>query len=58
MMPGIKRKLRLLVDWNVGLIFGRDASELGGLGHPARLGEESAGGTGADGAATEPAARS
>src|SRR3954452_18606986 len=50
MMPGIKRKLRLLVDWNVGLIFGRDASELGGLGHPPRLGEESAGGTGAGGA--------
>src|SRR3954469_10164122 len=48
MMPGVKRKLRLLVDWNVGLIFGRDASELGGLGHPPRLGEESAGGTGAD----------
>jgi NADH dehydrogenase len=56
MMPGIKRKLRLLVDWNVGLIFGRDASELGGLGHPARLGEESAGGTGAD--TRERAARS
>jgi NADH dehydrogenase len=48
MMPGFKRKLRLLVDWNVGLLFGRDASELGGLGHPPRLGEESAGGTGAD----------
>jgi NADH dehydrogenase len=48
MMPGVKRKLRLLVDWNVGLVFGRDASELGGLGHPSRLGEESAGGTGAD----------
>jgi NADH:quinone reductase (non-electrogenic) len=57
MMPGVKRKLRLLVDWNVGLLFGRDASELGGLGHPPRLGEESAGGTGAT-AATEPAARS
>src|SRR6478735_8600628 len=48
MMPGFKRKLRLLVDWNVGLFFGRDASELGGLGHPPRLGEESAGGTTAD----------
>jgi NADH dehydrogenase len=58
MMPGVKRKLRLLVDWNVGLLFGRDASELGGLGHPARLGEESAGGTGAEAAATAPAARS
>jgi NADH dehydrogenase len=48
MMPGFKRKLRLLVDWNVGLLFGRDASELGNLGHPPRLGEESVGGTGAD----------
>jgi NADH dehydrogenase len=37
MMPGLKRKLRLLVDWNVQLFFGRDASELGGLGHPAPL---------------------
>ena len=37
MMPGIKRKLRLLVDWNVELLFGRDASELGQLGHPASL---------------------
>jgi NADH dehydrogenase len=34
MMPGVKRKTRLLVDWNVQLLFGRDASELGGLGHP------------------------
>ena len=40
MMPGTKRKLRLLIDWNVGLFFGRDASELGGLGHPGQLGEE------------------
>jgi NADH dehydrogenase len=37
MMPGLKRKARLLVDWNVQLIFGRDASELGGLGHPPPL---------------------
>jgi NADH dehydrogenase len=45
MMPGLKRKLRLLIDWNVQLLFGRDASELGGLGHPAPLGEPTAGGT-------------
>ena len=50
MMPGSKRKLRLLIDWNVGLLFGRDASELGQLGHPPPLGEsglheQSAGGT-------------
>ena len=38
MMPGIGRKFRLLVEWNVGLVFGRDVSELGQLGHPASLG--------------------
>jgi len=45
MMPGTKRKLRLLTDWNVQLLFGRDASELGRLGHPPRLEEPSSGGT-------------
>jgi NADH dehydrogenase len=44
LMPGTKRKLRLLVDWNVELLFGRDASELGALGHPPPLGEDDAGG--------------
>jgi NADH dehydrogenase len=39
MMPGLGRKLRLIADWTVGLLFGRDSSELGQLGHPARLGE-------------------
>jgi NADH dehydrogenase len=43
-MPGVKRKLRLLVDWNVQLLFGRDLSELGQLGHPASLAEPTAGG--------------
>ncbi len=37
-MPGVGRRLRLVADWTVGLLFGRDASELGQLGHPARLG--------------------
>jgi len=37
MMPGVKRKLRLLTDWNVQLLFGRDTSELGGIGHPPSL---------------------
>jgi NADH dehydrogenase len=45
MMPGVKRKLRLLVDWNVQLLFGRDLSELGQLGHPAALEQPTAGGT-------------
>src|SRR3954451_7567568 len=45
MMPGAKRKLRLLVDWNVQLMFARALSELGQLGHPARLDQPTAGGT-------------
>lgn len=49
MMPSLGRKLRLLTDWNVGLLFGRDTAELGQLGHPAPLGgelvESSSGGT-------------
>jgi NADH dehydrogenase len=51
MMPTLGRKLRLLTDWNVGLLFGRDTAELGQLGHPTRLGAEleevSTGGTAA-----------
>jgi NADH dehydrogenase len=31
MMPGIGRRARLLVDWNIGLLFGRDTAELGGV---------------------------
>jgi NADH dehydrogenase len=51
MLPGTKRKWRLLVDWNIGLIFGRDASELGGLGRAPGLGADpTAGATPADGA--------
>jgi NADH dehydrogenase len=53
LMPGGKRKLRLLIDWTVDLLFSRDASELGQLGHPATLdspalAEQSAGGTSAE----------
>lgn len=36
MMPGVRRKLRLLIDWNVELLFGRDSSELGQIGRAAR----------------------
>jgi NADH dehydrogenase len=43
MMPGFKRRTRLVTDWTVGLLFGRDASELGQLGHPPSLGEEAGG---------------
>jgi NADH dehydrogenase len=40
LMPGVGRRLRLLVDWNVALLFGRDASSPGRLGSPTPLGEE------------------
>ncbi|MBW3652211.1 MAG: NAD(P)/FAD-dependent oxidoreductase [Actinobacteria bacterium] len=38
MMPGLGRRARLLVDWNIGLLFGRDTAELGRLGEPRTLG--------------------
>jgi NADH:ubiquinone reductase (H+-translocating) len=37
LMPGLGRRLRLLVDWNVALVFGRDASAPGLLGSPTPL---------------------
>jgi NADH dehydrogenase len=37
MMPGSARRLRLMADWTVGLLFGRSSSELGQLGHPPDL---------------------
>ena len=36
-MPGFVRKVRLVVDWTVGLFFGRASAELGSLGHPQPL---------------------
>jgi NADH dehydrogenase len=59
-MPGSKRRLRLIVDWTVELLFDRDASELGQVGHPPTLDdasgllEQSAGGTGPDGPVRRP----
>ena len=44
MLPGIARRLRLLVDWNVALIFGRDVSDPGPLGDAPSLDGELAGG--------------
>jgi NADH:quinone reductase (non-electrogenic) len=38
MMPGMARRVRLGVDWAVGLVFGRASAELGQLGHPPSLG--------------------
>jgi NADH dehydrogenase len=37
LMPGLGRKLRLLADWNVALLFGRDTSSPGPLGSPTPL---------------------
>jgi NADH dehydrogenase len=39
MMPGMARRVRLGIDWAVGLFFGRASAELGQLGHPPSLGE-------------------
>jgi NADH dehydrogenase len=39
-MPGVVRRLRLIVDWTVGLFFGRASADLGQLGHPPRLSED------------------
>jgi NADH dehydrogenase len=37
LMPGMGRKLRLLMDWNVALLFGRDTSAPGRLSSPTPL---------------------
>jgi NADH dehydrogenase len=39
MMPGVARRVRLGIDWGVGLFFGRASAELGQLGHPPALGD-------------------
>ncbi|HEX2015181.1 MAG TPA: NAD(P)/FAD-dependent oxidoreductase [Solirubrobacteraceae bacterium] len=57
-MPGLSRKLRLLLDWNVGLLFGRDSAELGQLGHPGRLAEPAEGQTSGGGELEQPATAS
>jgi NADH dehydrogenase len=55
-MPGVGRRARLLVDWNIGLIFGRDTAELGSLGAPMTLADE-VGGDGGNGAVAQSGAR-
>jgi len=40
LMPGMGRKLRLVADWTVALLFGRDASAPGRLGNPTSLERE------------------
>ncbi|HEX3390980.1 MAG TPA: NAD(P)/FAD-dependent oxidoreductase [Solirubrobacteraceae bacterium] len=37
LMPGFGRKLRLFLDWNIALLFGRDTSAPGRLGSPTVL---------------------
>ena len=39
-LPLISRKLRVVTDWTVALLFRRDIAELGMLGHPRRIGDE------------------
>jgi NADH dehydrogenase len=39
-LPLLSRKLRVVTDWTVALLFRRDIAELGMLGHPRRLGDE------------------
>jgi NADH dehydrogenase len=38
-LPLFSRKLRVVTDWTVALLFRRDIAELGMLGHPRRLGD-------------------
>jgi NADH dehydrogenase len=38
-MPGNARRLRIVADWTVGLLFGRASAQLGNLGHPTSLSE-------------------
>ena len=39
-IPGASRKIRAVVDWTVGLPFGRDVAEVGSIGHPRPLRDE------------------
>ena len=39
-IPGMARKIRAVVDWTVGLPFGRDVAEVGSIGHPRPLRDE------------------
>src|SRR5438034_1767501 len=39
-LPLLSRKLRVITDWTVALLFKRDIAELSMLGHPQRLGDE------------------
>ena len=36
-IPGLRRKLRAVLDWTVSVPFSRDVSEVGSIGHPRPL---------------------
>ncbi|HEX7255488.1 MAG TPA: NAD(P)/FAD-dependent oxidoreductase [Gaiellaceae bacterium] len=38
-LPLLSRKLRVVTDWTVALLFRRDIAQLGTLGHPERIGD-------------------
>ena len=40
LMPGVNRRVRLMIDWTVALFFSRGSPELGQLGHPPPLAGE------------------
>jgi NADH:ubiquinone reductase (H+-translocating) len=52
MMPGVGRRARLLVDWNIGLLFGRDTAELGGVAAVIPPGRQPAAGAPGNGVAS------
>ncbi len=39
-IPGLARKLRAVADWTIGLPFRRDTAEVGSIGHPRPLSDE------------------
>jgi NADH:ubiquinone reductase (H+-translocating) len=43
MIPTFNRKVRIILDWTVGLFFRRDVAQLGSLQHPRQAFEEAAG---------------
>jgi NADH dehydrogenase len=42
MMPTLNRKVRIALDWTVGLLFPRDVVQLGSLHHPREAFERAA----------------
>jgi NADH dehydrogenase len=42
MVPTLNRKIRIILDWTVGLLFRRDVAQLGSLQHPRQAFEEAA----------------